>query len=58
MFIRKKQLQEILRRLDALEMGNQKITTVEHGDRALTYYIRLFSGKIKDGRDKNLGRPE
>ena len=54
MFISKKTLASILSRLDALENGNQKIVTAEHGAQSLTYYIRLFYAATKKDRSLEL----
>lgn len=51
MFIRKKKLQEILKRIESLEDSEQKVITAEHGKQKLSYYIRLFSSYI--GKDRN-----
>lgn len=46
MFIRKKKLQEILKRIESLEDSEQKVITAEQGKQTLSYYIRLFSSYI------------
>ena len=54
MFIRKKKLQEILKRIESLEDSEQKVITAEQGKQTLSYYIRLFSSYIGKDRSQEL----
>lgn len=47
MFIGKREFDKLIKRVEALEKGENTVVTLEYGEKSLKFYIRLLCGQLK-----------
>lgn len=51
MFINKKEFNELKRRVEEIERGENTITTLEYGKKSLKFYIRMLCAGMSKSKD-------